>query len=96
MTTQALRALSLHQTGRLIDGLTRHFELLSPAALEERAGFVAVRSARAQQWVKALRARGVFVDARGSSLRFGPAPYLSDQSLSTALEIVAELAKTLS
>lgn len=95
MSTRALRALSLQQTQQLISGLSAHFEILSPTSPEERAGFVAVSSPRAQEWVSALRARGVFVDARGRSLRFGPAPYLRPHDLEGALAIVGELAPTL-
>jgi len=93
MSTAALRALSLTQTQRLIDGLSQHFKILSPERAEERAGFVAVETERAQAWVEALRAEGVFVDARGRSLRFGPAPYLREADLDEALRRVGAIAR---
>lgn len=91
MSTQALRTLSLEQTQQLIEGLSPYFEILSPLDTSGRAGFIAVQSAQASTWVHALRAQGVFVDARGHSLRFGPAPYLRYQDLESALEIVRSL-----
>jgi kynureninase len=51
---------------------------------ERRAGFLAVRTPHAGEVVLALRARDVFVDARGSLLRLGPAPYLTDDQLRSA------------
>ena len=95
MSVEVLRATSLQQTQQLIEGLSKHFELLSPVEQEARAGFVAVKADRAQEWVSALRSRGVFVDARGRSLRFGPAPYLRPSDLEEALSIVGELASSL-
>jgi kynureninase len=43
------------------------------------------------QIVRDLRARGVFVDARGSMLRLGPAPYVTDQQLEAAVVLVNEV-----
>ena len=48
---------------------------------ERRAGFLALRTPRAADISSALRARDVFIDARGDILRIGPAPYLDDQQL---------------
>lgn len=95
MSTEALRALSMHQTSRLAEGLKAHFELLSPELAHERGGFVAVRAPHAERWVKGLRARGVWVDARGDALRFGPAPYLRDSDLDETLERVGAQALAL-
>jgi kynureninase len=41
----------------------------------------------------ALRARGVHTDARGEFLRFGPAPYLTDDQL---LEAIARFGEVVS
>ena len=42
---------------------------------------------------KALLERGVRTDARGSWLRFGPAPYHSDAQLLEAMERLREVAR---
>jgi kynureninase len=65
-------------------------------SLNERAGFVALTSPRAAELVQGLRARGVAADARGTTLRLGPAPYLADQQLDDAMEALGETAAALS
>jgi kynureninase len=90
MTPDALRDVSCHQMGLLIrafesldvDPAVAHVE---PVAPEVRAGFVAIRSPQAHALSDALRARGVHTDARGGFLRFGPAPYLTDDQLIEAM-----------
>ena len=54
---------------------------------ERRAGFLAVRTARAQQIARRVRRQGLFVDARTDVLRLGPAPYLRDDQLEDAVAI---------
>lgn len=93
MSTPALRALSLRQTGLLIDALSPHLRVLTPLEPRLRGGFVAVEVGEAQRAVEALRARGVFVDARGDSLRLGPAPYLLDEELLAAAAAVVEVVR---
>ncbi len=83
-----LRATSLHQTGRLMSQLEQEFgpeRLLTPRAPEARAGFVAVSDPQANARAAALRGLGVWVDARGAALRFGPAPYTMDRELDEAV-----------
>ena len=86
-----LREVSQHQVGVLaasFDALD-----LDPAVIDrerdtpltEIAGFLALRAPRAGQLATLLHQRGVLVDARGEVLRFGPAPYLSDQQLQQAV-----------
>lgn len=53
--------------------------------LERFGGFLALRCERAAEVAAALLARGVHTDSRGSFLRFGPAPYLSDEQLERAM-----------
>ena len=85
LTLPRLRALSLRQTQRLIDGLDG-LDVLTPRDPASRGGFVALRVANAGSVVAALRARNVFADARGDVLRFGPAPYVTDTEIERALE----------
>jgi kynureninase len=53
-----------------------------------RGGFIAISSPHAAEIVAALRARGVYADARSQTLRLGPAPYVTGEQLQAA---VAEL-----
>ncbi len=87
LTPARLRALSLAQTEQLIAGVADvpGVALLTPRAPAARGAFVALRTPHAGALVPALRARGVFVDARGDVLRMGPAPYLTAADIDGAL-----------
>ena len=54
-------------------------------------GFLALRSPRAGALCDALRDRGVRTDVRGEMLRFGPAPYLSDRQVVSAMDALGEV-----
>jgi kynureninase len=58
---------------------------------QRRGGFLAIRAPRAPELTAALRRRGVRCDARGDLLRFGPAPYLRDDQLVAAMDILGEV-----
>ena len=90
LTPVRLREISRHQVGLL----KREFEALdldpATARVEEmaddrRAGFLAIRTSRAGELHTTLRRAGVLTDFRGERLRFGPAPYLSDDQLRAAI-----------
>ena len=49
----------------------------------------------AQALAEKLLVKGVLCDARGRSLRLGPAPYLSDAQIERAVEILGEVARAL-
>ncbi len=98
---ELLRRVSQHQVGRLIagfDGLD-----LDPAVIdrdrdietEEIAGFLVLNAPRAGDICGALRDRGVLSDYRGETLRLGPAPYLSDEQLDAAMEVLGEVVSQL-
>ena len=91
LTPDILRQISLRQTQLIIDHLSAWLEPITPLAPEQRGGFVAFHVPNAHHWVEQLRERGVFVDARGDSLRFGPAPYLTDAEIEHALTLTREL-----
>ena len=99
LTPEWLRAVSRHQVGRLVqafDGLgldPRHVARDRGSPLEGVAGFLALRSPAAGEISRRLRARGVWTDFRGESLRFGPAPYLSDAQLDAAIAALGEAAR---
>ncbi len=91
-----LREVSQHQIGVLaaaFDALD-----LDPAVvrrdrgvpLTEIGGFLALTSPMATALTQALHARGVFTDARGTVIRFGPAPYLCDRQLRDAIAVLGE------
>ena len=92
-----LRGMSLRRIRRLaseIDALD-----LDPAVLQRdrtvplsrRGGFLALESPHAAEICGKLRVRGVHVDFRGSTLRLGPAPYVTDTQLDEAVAALAEV-----
>ena len=99
LTQEGLRERSQHQVGLLMEGFDGLD--LDPAVidrdrsvpLEGVAGFLALRSSRAGELCEALAARGVRADHRGDVLRFGPAPYLTDDQIRTSLEALGEVVR---
>jgi kynureninase len=96
LTPAFLRLSYQHQLGVLTeafdaldapDGLATRDRTAPPDAF---GGFLAVRSPRADHLQRALAARGVSSDSRGHVLRLGPAPYLCDAQLTTAIEALGE------
>jgi kynureninase len=95
LTPERLRAINARQTALLSDAFQRLEIAPAVAALvdispERRAGFIAIRTPYAAPLVAALRTRAVFSDSRGSLLRLGPAPYVSDAQLHRGMEHLAE------
>jgi kynureninase len=96
LTPERLRASYLHQTALLADlfdqldlpDVTRHRE----TALSDFGGFIAFESERAEDLSRLLLDAGVVTDSRGRYLRFGPAPYHSDEQLETAIERLGHVA----
>ena len=86
-----LRELSLHQTAKLVGHLDG-FDVLTPCAPEQRAGFVAIRLNHAQEVSDALGERGIYTDARGDILRLGPAPYTTDDEIERCVYALREVA----
>ncbi|HKQ19852.1 MAG TPA: kynureninase [Candidatus Eisenbacteria bacterium] len=92
LTPELLRAVSQHQVGRLVQGFDAL--RLDPARasrdrdvpLDRIGGFLALRSPESAAIAAGLRERGVWTDYRGDIVRLGPAPYLSDAQLDTAIE----------
>ena len=101
LTPEVLRECSQRQVGRLAAGFDAL--ALDPAVVTRDretplggiAGFLALRSPRAAELCAALRARDVHADARGDRLRLGPAPYVTDAQLDTALEALGESVRRL-
>ena len=61
--------------------------------IAERGGFLALTARDAAGLFLRLLECGVRTDYRGTVLRFGPAPYLSDAQLIEAMEMLAEVAR---
>ena len=75
-----------------LDVITRDRDVLP----EDVAGFLSLRSPRAEAVSRALHARGVMTDYRADILRLGPAPYLSDAQLHAAMDRLGEVLRALS
>jgi kynureninase len=63
--------------------------------LDRFGAFLALESPHAAELRRALAERGVLADHRGGRLRLGPAPYLADAQLETAVERLGEAVRTL-
>jgi kynureninase len=91
LTPELLRRVYLHQTtllARLVDELELPETVISrdrETPLERFGGFLALRSPRAERVSRRLAEDGVQTDSRGTYLRLGPAPYLSDEQLQEAV-----------
>lgn len=101
LTSAFLREVSQHQVGLL----ARSFDALElpesairrdrSTPLEGIAGFLALDSPVAQALCEKLLVKGVLSDARGRSLRLGPAPYLCDEQLLRAISLLGEAVREL-
>jgi kynureninase len=85
LSLERLRELSLRQTARILERTAPELARATPSAPSARGGFVAFRTPHASRLVAELRAAGVWVDARGDMLRLGPAPYLLDDEIDSAV-----------
>lgn len=90
LTIENLRALSQKQTTSLVELLGTD-GLVSPSASHLRGGFVAYRVNGASELVDQLRARSIYADSRGSIIRFGPAPYVTEAEIHRAGELIRRL-----
>ncbi len=85
----------LAQTFRRLDLDPRVVSLDESVGVEQRGGFLALEAPRAGEISGRLGERGVSTDFRGRLLRFGPAPYLSDAQIVTAMEALRDAVETL-
>ena len=96
-----LRTLYLHQTGllaRCFDELDVPEQLIKReqgVPLDHFGGFLALECAQSAAVARRLAEDGVLTDARGRYLRLGPAPYLSDAQLETAMERLGDAVSAL-
>jgi kynureninase len=84
LTPKELRALSQRQVEALASALGIETEV----ALHEIGGFLALRTRDTERLCKTLREHGVWTDYRGDALRLGPAPYITEEQLDQAANIL--------
>lgn len=99
LTPEALRTLSQHQIRLLADGidaldLDPAMARRLPGPLENYGGFLVLETPFAEGLHQALLDRNVRTDYRGERLRFGPAPYLTDEQLRAGVDALADAAST--
>ncbi|HKJ02235.1 MAG TPA: hypothetical protein VJ997_07260 [Longimicrobiales bacterium] len=102
LTPDFLRVVSEHQVRLLAltfqgldldPGIVRLDETVR---MEQRGGFLSLHAPEAARLSAALKGQGVHTDARGDVLRFGPAPYLSDEQIVEAMEALGDVARRFS
>ncbi|MBV7315215.1 kynureninase [Shewanella sp. NIFS-20-20] len=96
LTAEVLRRHSQQQVGYLWQGIASMPKLAGRLALPRHAlvnngGFLSLTTDHADAWVNALGRQGILADSRGSQLRLGPAPYVSQAQLDKALEHIEAL-----
>lgn len=97
LTPELLREVYRHQRSvlaRAFDALKAPDELITrdrDTSDDAFGGFLALSSPDAGSLKAALLERGVVADSRGTYLRLGPAPYLTDDQLESAVGILGDL-----
>lgn len=101
LTPELLREIYAYQVRLLVerfDALDLDPALIArdrSVPLTSVGGFLALESPRSAEIARGLRSRGVLIDVRGPTLRLGPAPYLSDVQLHSAMDALAEATRSL-
>jgi len=101
LTPEFLREVSQHQIGLMIDEfdkldldpkiITRN----KSTSLENIAGFLVLYSESAGKISEKLKEKNVWTDYRGNVLRFGPAPYISDEQIKEAIKVLRNVIQSL-
>lgn len=99
LTPTYLRKVSQHQIKLLVecfDALDLDPKLIrrEQVSLETLGGFLSLVTPQAKRFCEDLRKYDVLTDYRGEHLRFGPAPYLSDEQIKNAIAILGEVANS--
>lgn len=101
LTPEFLREVSQYQIGLLIkefDKLELDPKIIkrnTTISLENIAGFLVLYSESAGKISEKLQEENVWTDYRGNVLRFGPAPYISDEQIKEAMRILGMVVKNL-
>jgi kynureninase len=90
---EAIRAKSVRQTARLIEGAAaRGWRCTAPSDPDRRGGTVAIDVEPGYPISQALKDRGIFCDYRpGAGVRLSPHFYTRDDELEAALDAIAEI-----
>ncbi len=93
---EAIRANSLRQTARLIEGARAHgWRVNTPLDPAERGGTVSIECPHAREVERELLARDILVDYRpGAGIRLSPHFYNRDDELEYALEQIEAILRT--
>ena len=86
LTPEKLRELNQGQIG----WLGQQIESASAVEISGIGGFLSLRTPFAAKLQQALRKHNVWTDHRGDTLRLGPAPYVSEDQLSEAAEVLRD------
>ncbi len=101
LSPEFLREISQHQIGVLIkefdkagfdEKVIRRDKSIS---LKDTAGFLVFYTEHSARISAELRKENIITDFRGNNLRFGPAPYLSDEQLKEAIETMEKIIRHL-
>ncbi|MBO6586952.1 MAG: hypothetical protein JJ953_12660 [Gracilimonas sp.] len=101
LSPTVLREQYLTQVGMLREEFLAHqfdqslIRLTHEEPLERNGGFLSLTSPHAREIRAALLEKGVFTDARGEILRFGPAPYISTSQINEAINELNAVVKNL-
>ncbi|MGB0860406.1 MAG: kynureninase [Pseudoalteromonas spongiae] len=100
LSAERLADINKQQITRLWQGiesmaLTAGVLTLPEHGIDNNAGFLSLTTPEAATWVKKLAEQGIQTDSRGNQLRLGPAPYVTDEQLDNALDVIANIAKTM-
>jgi kynureninase len=98
LTPELLRTIYSHQKKVLADTfIESDFDKVIIKLTPElnTAGFQTFITPYAKKITEELRIRNVFADSRGEYLRFGPAPYLTDNQLKEAIYFLREIIQLL-
>ncbi len=101
LTPEFLREVSRHQIGVLIEEfdkleldpkIVKRDTTVSP---ENIAGFLVLYADSAGELSEKLKEKNVWTDYRGNVLRFGPAPYISDEQIIESMKVLGQIVKKL-
>jgi kynureninase len=101
LSPEFLRKISQHQIGLLtqeFDTLNLDSKLIqrdTSISLENIAGFLVLYTESAGLISEKLKEKNVWTDYRGNVLRFGPAPYISDEQIKEAMHSLGEVVHNL-
>jgi len=71
---------------KALDLPENEFSIINDVQPEKRAGFMAIKTKNAVLYQQKLAYCGILTDARGESLRFGPAPYSSSAQIQAVMQ----------